>query len=135
MITVVTGPPCGGKSTYVSEHARTGDIIVDMDRIALALTTDDVSHHDYGPQVRQVARAVRSAAVTEAIKISQLSLLSVWIIDTDPRPEARRQYSLASARYVELDPGKNVCLTRLQSRPVGNHALVKKVLHDYYERR
>lgn len=135
MITVVTGPPCGGKSTYVSEQARTGDIIVDMDRIALALTTDDVGHHDYGPQVRQVARAVRSAAVTEAIKISQLSLLSVWIIDTDPRPEARRQYSLASARYVELDPGKNVCLTRLQSRPVGNHALVKKVLHDYYERR
>ena len=135
MITVVTGPPCGGKSTYVSEHARSGDIIVDMDRIALALTTDDVGHHDYSPQVRQVARAVRGAAVLEAIKMSQLSMVNVWIIHTDPRPDSRRQYAVASARYVEVDPGRDVCLSRLESRPKANHALVKKVLHDYYERR
>ena len=135
MITIVTGPPCGGKSTYVSEHARSGDIIVDMDRIALALTTDDVGHHDYSPQVRQVARAVRKAAVYEAIKISQLSMVNVWIVHTDPTPESRREYSAASARYVEVDPGKKVCLARLDNRPKANHALVKKVLHDYYERR
>jgi hypothetical protein len=135
MITVVTGPPCGGKSTYVSEHARSGDIIVDMDRIALALTTDDVEHHGYSPQVRQVARAVRGAAVYEAIKVSQLSLVNVWIIHTDPRSKARREYASVSARFVEVDPGKDVCLSRLDSRPRSNHALVKKVLHDYYERR
>ena len=135
MITIVTGPPCGGKSTYVSEHARSGDIIVDMDRIALALTTDDVGHHDYSPQVRQVARAVRKAAVYEAMKISQLSMVNVWIVHTDPTPDSRREYSVASARYVEVDPGKEVCLARLDGRPKANHALVKKVLHDYYERR
>lgn len=34
VITVVTGPPCSGKSTYVRTHARPGDIIVDFDAIA-----------------------------------------------------------------------------------------------------
>ena len=135
MITVVTGPPCGGKSTYVSQNARSGDIIIDMDRIALALTTDDIGHHEYSAEVRQVARAVRKVAVFEAMKVSQLSRVNVWIIHTDPRGQSRREYALASARYVDVDPGKDVCLSRLQSRPRSNHALVKKVLHDYYERR
>jgi predicted kinase len=35
MITVVTGPPCGGKSTYIQDNAKDGDIIIDMDRLKL----------------------------------------------------------------------------------------------------
>jgi hypothetical protein len=135
VITVVTGPPCGGKSTYVSQHARSGDIIIDMDRVALALTTDDVAEHDYSPHVRRVALAVRGAAVLEAMKMSQMSMVNVWIVHTDPAPESRREYAVASARFVEVDPGKDVCLSRLHSRPRANQVLVRKVLHDYYERR
>ena len=38
---VVTGPPCGGKSTYVREHAKPGDFVIDLDRLALAITSAD----------------------------------------------------------------------------------------------
>ena len=48
MLTIVTGPPCGGKTTHIANHAHPGDIIIDLDRIALALTTDDTTHHYYG---------------------------------------------------------------------------------------
>ena len=106
-----------------------------MDRIALALTTDDVGSHDYSVEIRQVAKAVRDSAVAEAMKMGQLSRLNVWIIHTDPAPNWKRKYAAVTARFVELDPGKDVCLSRLDSRPRSNHALVKKVLHDYYERR
>jgi predicted kinase len=31
MLTVVTGPPCAGKTTYVRNNAKPGDIIIDFD--------------------------------------------------------------------------------------------------------
>ena len=37
MITIVLGPPCGGKSTYVAEQAQSGDVVVDYDALAQAL--------------------------------------------------------------------------------------------------
>jgi hypothetical protein len=32
-VTLVTGPPCAGKTTYVNTHARPGDLILDQDTI------------------------------------------------------------------------------------------------------
>jgi HNH endonuclease/AAA domain len=36
-VTIVCGPPCGGKSTYVARHAREGDLVIDLDAIADAI--------------------------------------------------------------------------------------------------
>jgi hypothetical protein len=45
MLTVVVGPPAGGKSTWVLERAGPGDIVIDFDRLAVALTGEGrVSH-------------------------------------------------------------------------------------------
>lgn len=33
-VTVVTGPPCGGKSSHVDEHAQPGDLVVCLDQLA-----------------------------------------------------------------------------------------------------
>jgi hypothetical protein len=35
VIQIITGPPCGGKSTYITDRAKPGDIIVDMDGLRL----------------------------------------------------------------------------------------------------
>ena len=37
-ITVVAGPPCESKFNYVDEQVKDGDTVIDMDRIALALS-------------------------------------------------------------------------------------------------
>ena len=41
MIHVVSGPPCGGKSTYVDSHAQPGDLRIDYDKIALSLGAEE----------------------------------------------------------------------------------------------
>lgn len=136
MITVVTGPPCGGKSTYIRQNAKPGDIVVDMDSIALALTVEGTASHSYSEKVRLVARAARNAAVKQALTVAQGERrLGVWIIHTDPGRDARQMYRAANATFVEVNPGKRVCLERLKSRPVENHSIARRAIDEYFAKR
>ena len=136
MLTVVTGPPCGGKSTFIRESAKPGDIIVDMDRIALALSVDGTEPFQYSDLVRLVAREARKAAVKAALGVAQAERrLGVWIIHTDPSNDERSVYRYAGARFVEMNPGKAECLTRLKERPVPNQKIARKVIDTYFGKR
>lgn len=135
MITVVCGPPCAGKSTYVEGLAEPGDIVVDQDLLASALT---VSHdlHVYSMEVRSVARRVRKVAVGAALSVAASGVrTNVWIVHTDPSPDALRRYRVANARVKVLDPGRDECLARLLERPVSEHVRTKRVIDDYYAKR
>lgn len=136
MIQIVTGPPCGGKTTYVKERAKPNDVIIDMDVIALALTTEGTEPYTYSDQVRRVAFRARQAAVSEALITAQGErYLNVYIIHTDPLPDQRAFYRAMGGRIVECDPGKEVCLERLESRPTATHSVLRKVISDYYQYR
>jgi len=136
MIVVVTGPPLAGKSTHIKLNAKPGDVIIDMDELALALTTSDTEAHAYSEQVRAIAIEARKAAVKEALyQCADRRGPTAWIIHTDPTPDERSQYRLRNAQFVNLNPGKEVCLERLKSRPEVSQPLAKKVINDYYQKR
>jgi hypothetical protein len=136
MIVVVTGPPCGGKSTYIKDNARSGDVIIDMDKIALALTTDDTPSHSYSQEVRWIAMQARKAAVKEALyQFASRRGPTAWIIHTDPTSDERSQYRLRNAQIVEINPGKEVCLERVKSRPQDSQPRTVKGISDYFQKR
>lgn len=136
MIVVVTGPPCGGKSTYIKANAKSGDVIIDMDRIALALTTDDTQNHAYSQAIRFIAMEARKAAVKEALyQCADRRGPTAWIIHTDPSADERSQYRLRNAQIIEINPGKEVCLERAKERPEVNQPIAKKVINDYFQKR
>ena len=135
MITVVTGPPCGGKSTYIKENAKDGDIVIDMDKIALALIQGKPESHEYGEEVRSIARAARKAAVKQSLVVGQGNRLGIWIIHTDPSVADRTNYRIVSARFVECSPGLRVCLERLKKRPRINQLKVERLIREYYGKR
>ena len=114
MIHIISGPPCSGKSTYVQEHAKNDDLCVDYDLIAQSLGSKNP--HSARGLIKQAAFEAREGAIQTALKNPEFES---WIIHTSPSKDHIRKYEDAGADFIELDPGKNVCLERAiqDSRP------------------
>lgn len=107
MIHVITGAPCSGKSTYVKEHAKDGDLRIDYDVIAMALGA--VNSHAAEGLVKQAAFDAREGAINTALKDPESES---WIIHTSPSEEHMKLYEEAGAEFISLDPGFDECMER-----------------------
>jgi hypothetical protein len=123
MITVVLGPPCGGKSTYVADNAKPGDVIIDYDVIAQAFGSP--TPHDAPKAIQQVTFPARTSAINQVI--NGLDADS-WIIHTSPPAEQLDRYKKAGAVIKIIDPGKEACLERAaaESRPERTVAAIER---------
>lgn len=116
-LNIVTGPPAAGKTTYVAEHAKTGDIRIDLDHIANALAGEEVGNHEHEAHILTVAKAARQAAIDAAMKQD----CDVWLIHTKPTPQQLDDYQSQGATIHEIDPGKDVVMKRCKTeRPKGS---------------
>lgn len=111
MLYVITGPPASGKSTWIQAHATAHDIVIDLDRIALALTGPGAPRWNQGVIVQRVAQRARFAAIDEAVK--HLDEVDVYLIHTMPSPKARARYQQLGAEIVVVDPGETVVRERV----------------------
>lgn len=114
---VVTGPPAAGKTTYVAERAKPGDIRIDLDHIANTLAGVDVDNHEHEAHILTVAKAARQAAIDTAIKQD----CDVWLIHTNPSSKQLNDYQAQGAIIHTIDPGKDVVMKRCKAeRPKGS---------------
>ena len=109
MIHVITGAPCSGKSTYIDEHAKDGDLRIDYDR--LAQTFGSAKSHEAEGIVREATFKARESAIEVAMKNPEAES---WIIHTFMTDEQSKRYEEAGADIVVLDPSKEVCLERAE---------------------
>jgi uncharacterized protein len=126
MLTVITGAPCAGKSTYARQYAMAGDIIIDFDAIAQALGSP-VSHgHDH--HIAETAAAAWSAAIERAIEWHGRGHRA-WIVDTSPTDFRRRRYERAGARIVTVTADRAELHRRADAeRPTSWHAQIDQFL-------
>lgn len=110
---VIIGPPAGGKSTYVREHAKPGDITIDYDALAHTLSPHDGNPHDHPGHIRSVTKAARQAAIDTALTLPGSH--DVWIIHSWPNPALLTDYINRGANVVVVDPGPDVVLARCKT--------------------
>lgn len=97
MITVVTGAPCSGKTTYVRNHAAVGDIVIDFDTMAQAFGSPTT--HDHSAPMRHVTIQARKAAIAAALTVT---MTNVWIVDCNPSDARLAAYGAAGATVVTM---------------------------------
>lgn len=115
MFTLVVGPPCGGKTTYVRQHMQTGDLVIDLDAIGRALSFTD-AEHGYPAALVPFACHARDA-VLDRLATRFDRPRHTYIVDC--AASIHRRNAIASrfaARVVLLDPGRDVCLARAADR-------------------
>lgn len=110
---VVIGPPAGGKSTWVNDRASPGDIVIDYDRLASALTAVGAEAHGHRRPLATVAFRAREAAIGEALR--HVATHNVFIIHSAPKPAAMEKYRKAGAEVVTVDPGRDVVEARCRA--------------------
>lgn len=111
MLYVVTGPPASGKSSWIQSHATARDIVIDLDRITIALTGPGAPNWNHDPLHQRVAQRARYAAIDEATQ--HLDKLDVYLIHTMPSPKALAKYKRLKARIVVVDPGRDIVTQRI----------------------
>jgi hypothetical protein len=122
MIEIVTGGPLAGKSTYVRNKAKRGDIIIDLDEIARAFTITEQSH-DYPHHIRQIAIQARQTAINMALS-RPMSGIDVYIIHADPSPKHVQLYQTRGAKITRLTLTIDQINERMATRPDINKAKI-----------
>jgi HK97 family phage prohead protease len=111
-VTLVWGPPCGGKSTFVQEHAQRGDIVLDRDSIyqALSISQRYENHPELADLVSQTWDQLLRSIPDQAS--------DTWIISSSPQRSQRQEleHLTTEAQFVFADMA--TCTQRAkQARP------------------
>lgn len=129
-VVIVTGPPAAGKSTYIREHRKPGDVTIDYDEIANTLAGLQPANHEHQAHIKRVTKAARQAAIDAALG-SKDGTHTVWIIHSTPSANLLDKYRAAGAEIITIDPGKTTVMARCKDqRP--KHML--KVAATWYDK-
>lgn len=120
---VITGGPLTGKSTFVRESVKQGDLVIDLDQIATALTVVEQSH-DYPDYVRQLAINARAAVIASLPRLN-LNKVNVWLIHGKPSALQRTQYLRLGAQFHNLTCTTAQLEQRIKTRPLSNQQRIR----------
>lgn len=132
-LTVVIGPPAAGKSTWVLQHAKPGDIVIDYDRLAVALSGEGGHSHDHPPHLVAVTKAARTAAIDTAMRYKGST--DVYLIHSSPGAQRLNDYRAMGAEIVTVDPGRDVVRSRCKggNRPQRMYAVIDEWYRGHAE--
>ena len=114
---IVYGSPCSGKSSFVSEIAEHGDIILDIDKLWSAIRADKCNKYDKPNELKQNVFALRDLMI-DMIKVRRGRWANAYIIGGYPlQAERERLATLVCAdKIIFIDTPKDVCLLRAKEK-------------------
>jgi hypothetical protein len=114
-LTILCGPPCSGKTTYIKDRAHPADIVIDIDQIAAKIE----------PRYRHWEGMLTSTLLDKCVRVRNAILGSLsrarrskaWFIVAAPTKAERDWWqSKLGGEIVLLDPGIEECNRRAIQR-------------------
>lgn len=120
---VVTGSPGCGKSTWVRNTAKPGDIRFGGDEITNTITGKTETKHHHDNTTSKISRAMREAGIREAIKHQRE--IDIYVLVSNLSKQDERKWRARGARFIIIDPGYDVALQRCRDNLPGyKHRMV-----------
>ena len=116
MVYLIYGSPCSGKSTYINEHLKRGDLVCDVDLIYGAISGQNT--HDAELYTHEVARGLTSALkdVIRDRKGGWKNAYVVSIANTKEKLKAETE-RINADEVIFIDTPYEVCMERAKERP------------------
>lgn len=136
MIYLIYGAPCSGKSTYISEHAKRGDLICDVDLIYAAISGEDP--HDADLYVHEIALMLQRELL-DIIRERKGEWNDAYVTSTANTPEkvSKLAEQIKADECILMNTPYEICMNRAKSRPPYFQLLIQEwyetvILGDYY---
>jgi 5-methylcytosine-specific restriction endonuclease McrA/predicted kinase len=109
-VTIVTGAPGSGKTTYVKERASWGDLIIDLDAIYVALS--GLPWYEKPDVLLPFVLTVRDALLRRLSKESKIR--HAWVITSEARQDVLSALSRGlGAEVIVMDVSPTECILRI----------------------
>lgn len=129
-VTLICGPSCAGKTTYVARNARPGDLVVDFDALARASGSTRQMYHL--PEFMDAAEMRYNQLVRY---IGRSDDVSAWVIRRAPELRTRQLLAeqLRADRTVVLLPSPTLAKRRARRRDT-NHYRTRLAIDGWFRR-
>jgi len=109
-VTIVCGPPCSGKTTYVQERIQEGELCIDLDEIVKKST--NLKRHSWDEGVLDKGLYERNRLLSKLSKPSKYT--KAWFIVSEPKEAWRKWWcrKLGTEDIVVLETSENICKSR-----------------------
>lgn len=134
MLTVITGPPCSGKTTELHRRANqlraegSEPLLVDFDALAVALGSPgrDGQGHGHPDHIVPIVQYARGVIIRQAVQAATRDGIDVVIVDSSPNQRRRDLYAEHHADLVLMDTPLDECHRRADAagRPSEWHDLI-----------
>lgn len=116
MVYLIYGSPCSGKSTYIAEHMKDGDIVCDVDLIYSAISNHDA--HDADLYVHEVALQLKSTLL-DIIRDRKGNWNDAYVVSIANTPEKVKtdMERINTDECIFIDTPYEVCMERAKERP------------------
>lgn len=116
MVYLIYGSPCSGKSTYISEHLKDGDLVCDVDLIYQAISNHDA--HDADLHVHEVALKLKSVLL-DIIRDRDGDWSDAYVVSiANTKVKVKDDMERIKAdKAIFIDTPYEVCMERAKERP------------------